>query len=245
MPHLYHYTKLTTAIEHILPSMSLRTNFLSQMNGPKENQRWTFGGINIPYEALYPDSSSMEPNAAHFECQYRFGEEIKSKVQATCFVYSDEHKGYQNEMMWAQYAENHRGICLELDSDLFLKENSHLDIFKFEDINYKPKKKPWINWNGNMSKDENFDQLIQWNYGNLFLSKSHYWEKEYEKRLLILADDYCYLNIKKSLTGVYYGLFTAHHYDPAIQQFLDHDRTKTYKVYFESDKLKRIERRYP
>lgn len=244
MSKIYHYTKLNTAIEFILPSMSLRTNFLSKMNGPKENQKWTFGGINVPYDTLYSETTSdINSDRDHFERMYKLGEEIKSKIQATCFVYSDIYKGYENEMMWAQYAENHKGICLELDTELFIKENSHIDIFKFQDVNYKPKKNEWVHWNGNISKDENIDQFIKRNFENLFLSKSHYWEKEYEKRLLILANDYCHLNIKESLTGIYYGLSTDFNYDVAIQQFIDPEKTKTYWVYFENNRLKRMERK--
>ena len=244
MPKIYHYTKLNTAIEFILPSMSLRTNFLSKMNGPKENQKWAFGGINVPYETLYSTTdSNTDAHRVHFDSMYKFGEEIKSKIQAICFVYSDVYNGYENEMMWAQYTENHKGVCLELDTELFIKENSHINIFKFQNINYELKEDEWVYWNRNLSKDQNIDQFIKRNFENLFLSKSHYWEKEYERRLLIVANDYYHLNIKESLTGIYYGLSTNFNYDVAIQQFIDPVKTKRYRVYFEDNKLKRMERK--
>lgn len=242
MAKIYHFTKLNTAIEFILPSMSLRTNFLNKMNGPKENQKWSFGGINVPYESMYSDINfDSNYDKAQFDSMYRFGEELKSKIQATCFVYSDVYEGYENEMMWAQYAENHSGVCLELDADIFIEENKHIDIFKFENINYKPKKNEWVYWNGNMSKDENIEQHIKRDYKSLFLSKSHYWEKEFEKRILIIADDYCFLKIKNSLTGIYYGLSTDFNYDVAMRQFINPEQTKTYRVYFENNKLKKTE----
>ncbi len=242
MSKIYHFTKLSTAIEFILPSMTLRTNFLNKMNGPKENQEWTFGGINVPYETLYSDLD-YEKDQSHFEAMYRFGEEIKSKIQALCFVYSDKYKGYENEMMWAQYSENHKGICLEIDTDLFLEENKHINIFKFQDINYSPRKNQWVYWNRSMTKEENIEQHINNDFESLFLSKSHYWKKEYEKRLLIISNHFCHLNIKKSLTGVYYGLFTDQNYDIAIRQFIDYEKTKIYRVYFEDNQLKRMERK--
>lgn len=224
--------------------MSLRTNFLNKMNGPKENQKWSFGGVNVPYESFYPELNyELDPNKAHFESMYRFGEEIKSKIQALCFAHSETCNGYGNEMMWAQYAENHKGICLEIDTELFEAENKHLDIFKFQNINYKPKKDEWVHWNNNITKNENIEHHIKRNFETLFLSKSHYWEKEYEKRLLMISDDYCFLNIKESLTGIYYGLFTDPNYDIAVQQFIEAEKTKTYRVYFEDNKLKRMERK--
>lgn len=245
MSKIYHYTRLSTAIEFILPSMTLRTNFLNKMNGPKENQKWSFGGVNVPYETLYPELN-LNPNkgAAHFDSMYQLGEDIKSKLQAICFVYTDQYNGYENEMMWAQYAENHCGLCLEIDTDLFLEENKDIEIFKFQDVTYNPKKNnKWIHWDKSITKDENIRQHIEKDFGELFLSKSHYWDKEFEKRLLILQDDFCYLKIKNSLTGIYYGLSTNHNYDAAIQHLIDPEKTKTYRVYFESNKLKRMERR--
>lgn len=243
MAKIYHYTKLSTAIEFILPLMTLRTNFLNKMNGPKENQKWSFGGINVPYEDLYPELNfNIDNNISHFNSMYKLGEDIKFKIQAICFTYSDNYKGYENEMMWAQYAENHCGICLEIDIDLFLKENNNVEIFKFQNINYKPKREDeWVNWDLKKSKNENIKQHIERDFEGLFLTKSHYWQKEFEKRLLILQDDYCYLNIKNSLTGIYYGLSTNHNYDKSLQQFINPNKTKSYRVYFEDNRLKRME----
>jgi hypothetical protein len=245
MSKLYHYTKLSTAIEFILPTMTLRTNFLNKMNGPKENQRWAFGSVNVPYEELYPEINlNPDENIAHFESQYQLGEDIKSQIQAICFVYSDKYFGYENEMMWAQYTENHHGICLEIDTDLFLEENKDTKIFKFQNINYNPKKEnTWIHWDLRKTKTENINQHIERDFEALFLSKSHYWKKEFEKRLLILEKDYCFLKMKQSLTGIYYGLFTNHHYDKSVQQLINPEITESYRVYFEDNRLKRMERR--
>jgi len=174
---------------------------------------------------------------------YQLGENIKSKLKAIWFVYTYQYNGYENKMMWAQYSENHCWLCLKIDTDLFLEEKKDIDIFKFQDITYNPKKNnKCIHWDKNKTKDENI-QHIEKDFGELFLSKSHYWDKEFEKRLLLLQDDFCYLKIKNSLTGIYYGLSTNHNYDAAIQHLIDHERTKTYRVYFESNKLKRMERR--
>lgn len=246
MSKIYHFTKLKTAIEYILPTMTLKSNFLNKMNGPKENQNWAFGGVNVPYQDLYPDiylKSGM--SFAHFESQFKLGEEIKSKVQAICFVYSDEYFGYENEMMWAQYAENHCGICLEIDEELFLEENKDKNIFKFQNINYNPNKNnKWIHWDLSKDKNENINQHIIHDFEGLFLTKSHYWEKEFEKRLLILEDDYCNLSIKKSLSGIYYGLKTKRNYDKSIQQYNNSNITKSYKVFFEQNRLKRMDYKY-
>jgi hypothetical protein len=68
-----------------------------------------------------------------------------------------------------------------------------------------------------MTEEENIEQYIKHDCEALFLLKSHYWEEEYEKRLLIISDNFCYLSIKESLTEIYYGLFTDRNYDVTIQ----------------------------
>jgi len=65
MPKIYHYTKLETALEYIFPTMTLRTNFLNNMNDPKEKELWTFGEINISYKNIYPDTYSNQTHIAH------------------------------------------------------------------------------------------------------------------------------------------------------------------------------------
>ena len=237
MTKIYHYTKFKTAIEYILPSMSLRTNFLNKMNGPKENQKWAFGGINIDYEGMYPSSYS---NETHIDHQYKLGEEIKSQIQALCFVHSEEYAGYENEMMWAQYSENHAGLCLEFDLEKLISDNSSIDFFKFENIFYNNGKSVSLYWDKNDSKEDNFDRIIDRNFEALFLTKSHYWEKEFEKRLLIKNDMQCKLDITNSLTGIYYGLATKKCYDLAIEQFIDQDKTQIYYLCYEKNKMKRM-----
>lgn len=204
MPKIYHYTSFESAIEYILPHYSLRTNYLSKMNDPKENQTWAFGGINIDYKNIYPELYS---NDTHIFCQQKLGEEIKEKIQALSFFESTKYLGYENEMMWAHYGKNHKGVCLEIDLDLFLEENKELDIFKFENISYEFTNKPSIYWNRDLSKDNNIFNIIKKHYKSLFLTKSHYWEKESEKRLLSVCDDNKYFSIKNSLTGIYMQVY--------------------------------------
>jgi len=65
MPKIYHYTKLDIALAYILPSMTLRTNFSNNMNDSKEKELWAFGGININYKNISPDTYSNQTHIAH------------------------------------------------------------------------------------------------------------------------------------------------------------------------------------
>jgi hypothetical protein len=193
--------------------------------------------VNIDYENLYPGTYSHN---THIQHQIRLGEEIKSKIQAVSFVHSDITRGYENEMMWAHYAENHRGVCLEIDFDKFIKENDSIPNFKFQNIKYKQVERPYLHFQRRLSKEENIENTIKTQFEVLFLTKSNYWEKEYEKRLLIIDDNHCFLSIRKSLKGIYYGLSTPPEYFKPIEQFVNKKQTKLYREYHEKNLMKRM-----
>lgn len=236
MSKIYHYTKLKTAIEIILPLKQLRTNFLNEMNDPKENTAWTLRGLNIDYKNIYDDYSSL----SHIAHQQKLGREIKNKIQALCFVNTEKNSGYDNEMMWAHYGDNHKGICLEIDTEKFIRENRHIEFFKFENIGYELNKKPMIRWDKKLTKEENISNIIETYFDFMFLSKSHFWEKESEKRLLIKSENRVFLKIESSLTAVYSGLYTNIVYDSLIENLLP-ERVKYYRLNYGRNKLNRNE----
>lgn len=218
MSKLYHYTNLNTAIEFILPSMKLRTNSLKKMNDPKENQPWAFSTINIDYLSIFPETYSEQ---SHIEHQFMFGNKIRENIQVICFVNNDDNKGAFNEMMWAHYASNHKGVCLEIDEDLFFEENQELlKGYKLENVQYGKHQQIAINYDRKMSPEYNIFKIIENQYRMLFLRKSFYWEHENEKRLLVYGKEHFYLGIKKSLTGIFLGLFFPYMYRPSIDALL-------------------------
>lgn len=239
MAKLFHYTKLETAIEHILPKMQLRTSSLHSMNDPKENQPWSFGGRNIDYGGSYPETYSRE---THIDHQYRLGDDIKSSSQLICFVNDEPENGFLNEIMWAHYSDNHRGVCLELDSEDFFQENiEQLSDYVFEPVTYGQHERLSFSWEREMDKDQNIQRFIRARYRALFLRKSNYWERENEKRLIIFNKSQKYLSIRESLTGIYFGLQMNDYYRPSIDRFIDLEQTKLYNLYYESNMLKVME----
>jgi hypothetical protein len=233
---IYHYTKLAIALEYILPKMELRTNSLERMNDPKENQPWAFGGKNIDYKEGYPETYSFETHNDH---QYKLGREIKNSSQIICFVKDQPEQGFLNEIMWAHYSENHKGVCLEIDVDLFLNENrEQLNDFVFESVSYGQQENPYLDWNEELTKEQNIKQFVRSTHKKLFLQKSVYWEKENEQRLIVFSYESKHLTIKKSLTGIYFGLQMPYSYKPCIDNFINSDQTMLYNLYYEGNKIK-------
>jgi len=236
---IYHYTKLATAIEHILPKMKLRTGSLHGMNDPKENQPWAFGGRNVNYVVMYPETYSQ---VNHIDHQYKFGNDIKSSCQIICFVKDKPEKGFKNEIMWAHYADNHKGLCLELDAELFIEENKeYLTEYVFESVTYGQHEKPFIASDFELTKEQAIQKIVKACYKDLFLRKSDYWEKENEQRLLIFDKNQKYLSISESLTGLYFGLQMDDNYRPSVDRFVDEKQTHLFNLYYEKNKLKVME----
>ena len=236
--YIYHYTKFSTAIEHILPTMKLKSNSLKNMNDPRENQLWSFPGQNVNYRKIYPKTCSEENYCEH---QFKLGDEIRNSVQAISFVQSVKDKGFMNEMMWAHYGENHKGICLEIDEQVFCEENNIADE-KLIAIIYENVEKPFITWDQECSKRENISRISRRYYKELYLTKSTYWKKEEEKRLILFDNfDYCknrYFKIDNSLKGIYLGLCFPYAFRAAVDTHIIHDNTKIYDLYFEQNTIK-------
>lgn len=238
MPKIYHYTRLETALEFILPTMKLRTNNLTKMNDPKENQPWAFGGRNFDLGKSYPDTYSKE---THIDHQYKLGFEIKQGCQIICFVRDEPIKGYLNEMMWAHYSDNHRGVCLEIDSDKFIEENKLTD-FVFDNVTYGRHERPYISWNPELTKDENINNILKNHCKTLLLRKSFFWEHENESRLIFFSTDTKFLSINESLTGIYLGLLMPYEYRPSIDNCIKDMPTKIFDLYYEDNIIEIVER---
>jgi len=239
MSKVYHYTKLTTAIEYILPRMELRTNNLHRMNDPKENQPWSFAGRNIDYQASYPDTYS---HTTHIDHQYKLGDEIKGSCQILCFVKDNPLNGYLNEIMWAHYADNHKGVCLEIDVEIFLNDNAeNMGDHRFEEVLYGGHDRLFFSWDRELTKEQNIDRFVKARYKDLFLKKSTYWERENEQRLVIFGGSQKYLSIKNSLTGLYFGLQIPNSYRPSIDSLIDEKQTTLFNLYYEGNTIKAMQ----
>jgi hypothetical protein len=139
--NLYHYTKASTAIEYILKNRDLQLGSMLKTNDPKESKNWVFElGTN---ENADLSTYNME------ELSHKVDYIIKSNTYILCFTKDNyltgDHlqdltrRGYGHSRMWAQYAENHCGICLVFNKELL--EKNFFETFKYhtyfaQDINY-------------------------------------------------------------------------------------------------------------
>lgn len=182
---LYHYTKYNTLVKYILPTMKLKLSSLSNTNDPTE------GSPKFVYAESDPILHNMEQDSEQPKAVY-FSEYQKYKFISLC---GDKNgiEGWRISSMWAHYAQNHRGVCIEIDTDkLILPETLNGD---------------WIDYSGKVpppfTREQEITKYFQDNYISILFTKSAEWEYEQEYRFVSANEEY--LDITGAITHIYCG----------------------------------------
>lgn len=227
---LFHYTKLEHVIEKILPSQSLRFSSFKNVNDPCEK-----GDRNLSINwssADDIDSSKIDSfkyrqimNKVRLEeskllCFSRNFDNIKVAGSQSLDTEKYYKTGFFKPRMWAQYGENHRGICLAFNRDILAKEISKTyksyDFYrgniKYSDSILNIRKAYHVGATNDMINDFRSyfikEHLIKFRE-ELFFTKNTDWRDENEYRFLLIANDDakdCYVNIKSSLRAIFCGV---------------------------------------
>lgn len=120
---LFHYTRASTAFEHILPDKRIRLSPYRSMRDPLEAQHWP----DPPAYFVDPEKEGQD----QLELA-RLGVVIEAKAAARLVSltvdaadYDDNTdpfgRGYARASMWQFYGDDHRGVCLAFDRVSFLE----------------------------------------------------------------------------------------------------------------------------
>ncbi len=217
---LYHYCKLSTAVEFILPERQLLLNPMGKTNDPRENKSFVFAGSSMNASDL---SNMADRNS-------EISKEIRRDSKILCLSADQGYYfGFELSRLWALYGGNHEGICIALDHETFLQENADkLEAGFFKQVTYVPLdvKKPihhreidhdkirqigLTNYVRNDFRKEHLDYL--------FFTKNKEWESEHEMRFVYFSDkmenEYC--TIRNSLDAIYLGVDFKKQYLPALK----------------------------
>lgn len=134
--------------------------------------------------------------------------ESKNKLGIYCLS-----KTYKNETLWAYYADNNKGYCIEYDLEKLKDKTRNLDFFSVADVNYTDNK-PVIT-----VLDINSKNVIN----KMFATKKKRWSQEEEIRLLF--DNF---GLKKhhqsAITAIYFGCDSSDELiENLISEFDDRD----------------------
>lgn len=243
--YIYHYTKLSTAIEHILSTKKLLLNSISRSNDPKEYKRLIFNRF-VSRETFdkYPDTLKYEE---------QISKKLREGCKMICFStgYNPSSnkgrdffpiKGFALSTMWTHYGDNHRGVCIAIDKEKFINENPEyiqkkyfrvIKYFELPEHNY-----PELDYEKLTKEGEEIyiEKIKQKYFEFIFFSKSIEWNSEHEFRLIYSSEseqeEYC--SIENSIVGVYLGLNANENYIPAIKALCN---KQIYKMDFIHDRF--------
>lgn len=185
---LYHYTTAKAA-KSILRSMQLKLSAPGSFNDPCDCSLYDLPLRGFPEEDLESDWS---------------------KIRVLCFtrnykVDSNIRYGYQHPRMWAQYADDNRGVCVAIDKVSFLKENDSSLIskwYKFREVNYSHLPSRYLSEYALTHK--NFSYKVEKFAEDFFFIKNYDWKDEREYRFVGI-DVPDYLSIKNSISFIVLG----------------------------------------
>lgn len=218
--YIYHYTKAETAINFILKNKNLKFSSFSKTNDPKETKEWFF----IPGTNEGRDLKKYTPEYL----SKILNPTLRGATNLLCFSKDKEltgnhledtpNRGFCKPRMWAQYAENHTGVCLIFNFERFTKlfherfsdktyvydKVRYLDRL-LADIQMEPAYIVNIDHLEKRGKDYCYDHLIKFNQ-RLYFEKAKDWENENEFRFVIFeCTDELYFEYQNSLSGIIFG----------------------------------------
>ena len=257
---LFHYTKTSTAIEHILYTKKFRLSLLKDTNDPKEYKFKIFSIFSdgLGYDILNNLSKEANPIIDRI---------LRYESRVLCFCSNktptlilnddnsveDEHtcsKGWNKSRMWTQYSQNHYGVCLVFSHEA-LKEAivaykpivaaSMADFVKYS-------QRDRISWeattlDGNRLEKEGVEKysynFIIENYKELLFQKHIDYRDEAEFRVVVLDPNKKleYLDISSIIKCVIVGDRTPEVYFSLINEMCSKLRIESRRVYWHRGKL--------
>ncbi len=143
--------------------------------------------------------------------------------------------------MWAQYGANHTGICIVIDYEKFIAENSKvIEMYQIKDDNVEynnyfcvpPSFSPLIGKKPGSNKPDSFSrhdvckkrQSDAHFLKEQFFTKNKDWEGESEYRFLTFIEDdseEIYLSFKNLLDKIIRGLNFSKYYMPSLESLIE------------------------
>ena len=244
--YLYHFTNYTTGLEYILPTNSIRFNPLINTNDPRETKEWMFS-MSCPTDQ--PESNEF------FELCQKFNQILKKNSKVLCLTRDNLTpppipneifgRGYSHTRMWAQYAGNHKGICLMFDKyklEQLIDEqlSSKGNLYK-GNVNYGTHSRE-VYESFNFDYDEvrklGLENVainhIKKYYEVLYFEKSLDWKEECEYRWVLLGagSNYEYVEYKDSLVSIILGADFPQIYEMIIAEYCKKKKIHAARVFW-------------
>ncbi|WP_438945603.1 DUF2971 domain-containing protein [Sediminibacterium sp.] len=245
-----HYTSQNIALEHILPSATIRLNSIAKTNDPRETSPWMFtaGGVRELTPQEFFERHDLFARTLH---SYSFI--LSTSMDRKKSSYDDIglpekdflHKGFGRPYMWAHYGQSHEGICLAFDRqrlECSIKQIMSPDgILLSDEVIYDDRPLAILDAtdfdSDSMSENASGDILshILKYQKILFFTKTTDWEAESEWRWIYIGQDEhpVYASINSCLRAIIVGSYFPDVYKPILREFARKFDTNVAKIRWE------------
>jgi hypothetical protein len=240
--YLFHYTRLSTAIESILPELKLRFSRFSNMRDPRETH-WAFSA------SLWGDIPDVDEK--FWGIQSRL-EELKSSVRLLSFTEDDSRdrrppdevfgRGFSHPRLWEQYAGNHAGVCLVLDKAALQEavkgSTAAHGVLEQGPVAYRDRPIT-IEASGvdlrevsERGHDDVLNEHLDRHVRELFFTKLEDWASEVEYRFLTRweAAEELHVDVRPALKGVIAGHAVSREYAPSLEALCEPHEIGVFKI---------------
>lgn len=236
---VFHYTIMERALL-ILDSHQLRMGRFSETNDPMEFKNWA-----LAMDMNHDPQDTIQRLIPLFLEKETVEKRVQSEFRVLCCTMDAkdnpgdafvEERGYGLSKMWAQYADNHQGVCFalkrtEIDRELE-KITDQTNSRWSKPVEYKrlggrtpeSEDKKAFTIDGDKIKslgiEEAFHRHVEEHVERLLFTKSLDWRDEREYRWI--SSDYSSDSIHISIDGALAGVFAGNKSNTTMQKLLGH-----------------------
>ncbi len=244
--YLYHYTRLATAVEHILPTLQLRFGRFSKMRDPRETH-WAFAAS---FWGEDPEADEF------FWIAQRRIEELKESVRVLSLTRDGANddsdprfrRGYAHPRLWEQYAGNHAGVCLCFSVPELISAvgeavaRAGAQFSEHGEVMYRDREiaLPASSFDLNAVVKVGSDPVLLDHFDvhkhELFFTKLTDWESEIEYRFLTYWDDpgELYVDVSSALKAVVAGHLATAQYGPTLRALCEPEDTVLARMHWQN-----------
>jgi len=180
---LYHYTSFETFVR-IWLSKQLKFGDVKNINDINESNRM-FSSYSLDFENTFLLMKAVQ------------NETISYKQISLTMDFDTLKKGCMSPIMWGYYGDKRNGVCIELDFDKIIFENSML----YHKVKYVKHLKESHHIPQLLNSVMNIQSYVLKNKNEIFFTKLNDWKGENEFRIISKVDNF--LDISKAISAIY------------------------------------------
>jgi hypothetical protein len=195
---LFHYTRLETALEHILPERRIKLSPLSEMRDPRESGRWFLG---------MSEDADEQGGTERFESLFHLLQAAKTRFKVLSLTedspappndpFDQWTRGYGHPRLWEHYADKHAGVCICFDKAVLVETlqkqlDSEGGLFHHQAVTYEDEQlsvhfsmRRVVDLGGD---EEAISDFFASHMDELLFRKLRDWETEVEYRIVARGD---------------------------------------------------------